>query len=362
MINYIFLKNYVITFDLHFHILTWVVYISLFYISYSFLIPVYLFREKAVSFLIGSIFIIAVFYFINLSIGRNQFITVFKETDEAPAPGFFPPGERPPDSLVHFRPPMTEFDRQNIRKPELERMLEGRMPPRRGPELLPLYGLFLVYFASVSIKVLQKLKDDEKKQESIFKERISTELTYLKQQINPHFLFNTLNNIYSLSINNPDLTPAAILKVSSILRYTLYKSDKTLALLRDEIDIINAYLDLQNMRFKNALPIKYSVIGEIGEYKVEPFIFLPLVENAIKFGISGTGDFFISISITIKSGKIKFLISNKINQTGSDSEHSGIGLKNIKRRLDLVYPEDHEFNVKEEEGMFSVFLELPLRT
>ena len=87
------------------------------------------------------------------------------------------------------------------------------------------------------------------------KERISTELIYLKQQINPHFLFNLLNNLYALSIKNPELTTEAILKVSSILRYTLYKSDNSLALLREEIEIINAYIDIQKMRSKNNLPI-----------------------------------------------------------------------------------------------------------
>jgi LytS/YehU family sensor histidine kinase len=281
---------------------------------------------------------------------------------EAPVSRFFPPGDRPQDSLNRFGPLMPGFNRQNIKKPELERMLEMRRPPRRGPELLPLYGLLLVYFASISIKVLLKFKDDGKKEEFLNNERIATELTYLKQQINPHFLFNTLNNIYSLSIKNPGITPAAILKVSSILRYTLYKSEKTLALLREEIEIINAYLDLQNMRFKDQLPLNYSVEGNVGEYKVEPFIMLPLVENAIKFGMAGINDSFINIHITIKSDKVKFLISNKINQAGDDNEHSGIGLKNIKRRLDLVYPDCHEFKITDEGGIFSVLLVLPLRT
>jgi LytS/YehU family sensor histidine kinase len=281
---------------------------------------------------------------------------------EPPEGNFFSPGDGSHDTLRYPQPPMREFDRQDIKKPELERMLLGRRPPRQGPQLLPLYGLLLVYFASISIKVLLKFKDDETKEEFIHKERISTELSYLKQQVNPHFLFNTLNNIYSLSIKNPDSTPEAILKVSSILRYTLYKSDKALALLSEEIEIINAYLELQNMRFKDKLPLKYSIDGEVGQYKVEPFIMLPLVENAIKFGMSDINDSFINISITIIKDKIKFFISNKINLKISDTENSGIGIKNIKRRLDLVYPDCHEFKITEEEGVFSVLLELPLST
>jgi hypothetical protein len=323
---------------------------------------VYLLRKRSVAFLIGSILIIAISYTVNLSLVRNQSFTVFKEMKEPFGPNFFLKGGVPPDSLRPPQPMRQEFDRQDIKKPELERMLDGRRPPRLGPQLLPLYGLLLVYFASISIKVMLKFKDDETKEEYIHKERISTELSYLKQQVNPHFLFNTLNNIYSLSIKNPEITPEAILKVSSILRYTLYKSDKTLALLREEIDIINAYLELQNMRFKDKLPLKYSIEGEVEEYKVEPFIMLPLVENAIKFGMAGLNESFIIISITIKSDKIKFFISNKINLIESDYEHSGIGIKNIKRRLDLVYPNSHEFKITEENGTFSVLLELPLST
>lgn len=362
MINYIFLKNYVVVFDLKFHILTWIVYISLFYFSFCFLIPVYLFKAKTVSFIIGSILIVAATYFINLSVAKNQFITVFKEMKEQSPPMFSPHGDMPHDSLSLFRLPMTEFDSQNIKKPEFERMLDRRMPPRRGPELLPLYGLLLVYFASISIKVLLKFRDDEKKEEYIVKERISTELTFLKQQVNPHFLFNTLNNIYSLSIKNPEKTPEAILKVSSILRYTLYKSDQTPALLKDEIEIINSYLELQNMRFKDKLPLKYNLSGDVKDYKIEPLIMLPLVENAIKFGVSSKNDSFINISILIKSNKIEFLISNKVNLKEGISEHSGIGLKNIRRRLDLIYPDCHQFVIKEADDIFSVYMELPLRT
>jgi two-component system LytT family sensor kinase len=362
LINYIFLKNYVIFFDLKFHILTWIVYICLFYICFSFLIPVFLLRKRTAAFLIGSILTIAVSYTIDLSLARNQSFTVFREMRGSPYGNFVPPFGRLQDSMKPPQLPMREFDRQDIKKPELERMLDARRPPRQGPQLLPLYGLLLVYFSSISIKVLLKFKDDETKEEFIHKERISTELSYLKQQVNPHFLFNTLNNIYSLSIKNPALTPEAILKVSSILRYTLYKSDQTLALLKEEIEIINAYLELQNMRFKDKLPLKYSIEGEVGEYKVEPFIMLPLVENAIKFGMSGINDSFINISITIKSGTIKFFISNKINLIESDTEHSGIGIKNIKRRLDLVYPDSHKFEITDEAGIFSVLLELPLST
>jgi two-component system LytT family sensor kinase len=366
MINYVFLKNYVINFDLTFHILIWAIYVSLFYICYSFLIPIFLFRKKVLAFIAGSLILISGSYLINQTIAINQFITVFKQMGGAPGPNPFGPNQSKPVPPGLMRPPFPEFDREVLRRPDLEIMLQNMRPMGRGPgfdrKLCSLSGVLLVYFATISIKVLLKLRDDEKKKEEIMKERISTELLYLKQQVNPHFLFNTLNNIYSLSIKNPEITPSAILKVSSILRYTLYKSDNSLALLRDEIEIINAYMDFQKMRFKNNLPVTYDVSGPIDDYKIEPFILLPLIENAFKYGMDNINDSFINIQITIKSEKLKFLISNKKSYTnGINLEHSGIGLKNIKRRLDLVYPDCHELLIVDNDDIFSVCLELPLK-
>ena len=239
-LNYLFLKLYVIYFDLHFHILIWLLYLSIFYISFSFLIPVFLLKKKILMFIICSIILLVVSYFVNDSIERNQFITIFRENmNNKPDQNFF----RPPDDrrapFGQAGPPFG-LNRQEISRPDLDRMLNLSPPkPFGGAGFFSIYGLFIMYFASISIRFLQKLHDDDKNESEITRERISTELLYLKQQVNPHFLFNTLNNIYSLSIKNPSITPEAILKVSSILRYTLYKSDNSLALLKDELEIIN---------------------------------------------------------------------------------------------------------------------------
>jgi two-component system, LytTR family, sensor kinase len=366
MINFIFLKYYVIHFDLSFHILIWVVYILLFYISYSLLIPLFLFKKKVFYFVAGSLIVISSIYFINQIIARNQFKTVFNQTESTPWQNFYDP---------HAYNTMPQGPIGSLSSNELDRVPDGKTnpdtypgekppPPGRDPgfdrKLFLLYGLLLVYFASISVRVLLKFRDDEEKKEEIMEKRISTELLYLKQQVNPHFLFNTLNNIYALSIKNPEITPGAILKVSSILRYTLYKSDNSLALLKDEIEIIIAYIDFQKMRFKNGLPITYNVSGSIDDFKIEPFILLPLIENAFKYGMVDINNTFINIQITIISDKLKFLISNKKNfRTVTDMEHSGIGIKNIKRRLDLVYPDCHKFKIVDEDEIFSVFLELP---
>ena len=315
-INYILLKYYFIKIDLSGYALIWLVYLILFYISFSFLVPVFLFRKRIFAFITGSIISVCALYFIIQAISENQFKLL--------------------------------YDNRTVNNPEYDR------------SLLLLYGLLLIYLAGFAIKIVLKIKKDEEKKEEILDKRMSTELLYLKQQVNPHFLFNTLNNIYALSIKSPEITPAAILKVSSILRYALYKSDNPLALLKDEIEIINSYIDFQKMRFKNSLPITYNVSGPIDDFKIEPFILLPLIENAFKYGMVNINDTFIDIRITINSGKLKFSISNKKSYTTeSDLEHSGIGIKNIRRRLNLLYPDCHKFKIVDKDDIFTVFMELP---
>jgi hypothetical protein len=365
MINFIFLKSNLLIFDIRFHILQWILYISLFYINYSFLIPVFLLRRRIMAFLAGSLILISTAYILNEIIARNQFITVFRQNGTPGNNTTRPPGQfnqTPPG----FKIPPPEFDREQMKRPDFEMHLRNGRGPGFGPDLgrklFPLSGLMLLFFASTSAKVFLQLRDNEKKRDDIEKERISTELLYLKQQVNPHFLFNTLNNLYSLSIKNPSLTPEAILKVSSILRYTLYKTDNTLALLREEIEIINAYIDIQKMRSKNALPASYELSGDPGDNRIEPFILLPLVENAFKYGMADINNSFINILITINPDHLQFIVENRKNLPSvPDPDHSGIGLKNIKRRLDLVYPDAHELRIEDMESIFKVFLELPLK-
>jgi two-component system, LytTR family, sensor kinase len=363
--NFVFLKNYLVIFDLKFHILTWVLYIVLFYITYLFLVPGFLLNKRILSFIFLSLVFLGGAYFIHKHIFESQFITVFRHNNMMPMP---PPGQHQGQNQP-MRPGFGEeppsVDRELMQRPEFDRMLEKGKPfggrPDFGRKLFPVTGLLLVFFASISAKVYLRLRNDEQKREELEKERIATELGYLKQQVNPHFLFNTLNNLYALSIKNPDITPDALLKVSSILRYTLYKTDNSPALLRDEIEIMNAFIDFQKMRSKNSLPVEYDVTGEVGNHTIEPFVLLPLVENAFKYGMADIKNSFIRIQLTINPGRLEFYVENKKNHLAvSDPEHSGIGLKNIQRRLNLVYPDNHLFRIDDKDETFSVLVELPV--
>ncbi len=366
LFNFVFLRNNVINFDLRFHILTWIVYITFFYLNYLFLIPYFLLRKRILIFIFFALVSIGSAYFINEETAKYQSITVFRQ-DNLARQWLNPDPEQLKPTPPEFGDSSPLFNREVMKRAESGRMINDGSPFRHRPDLLRIIisvsGLLLLFFAGISVKVFLRFSDDEKKRDAMEKERIATELSYLKQQINPHFLFNTLNNIYALSLKSPELTQVALLKVSSILRYTLYKTDNLPASLQEEIEIINVYIEFQNMRLKNNLPVEFKLEGEVGSHKIEPFIILPLVENAFKYGMIDINDSFIRIHVTIKETLIQFYVENK--KTGviaNDPEHSGIGLKNIQRRLYLVYPEDHLFRINDTEGTFSVFVELPLET
>lgn len=231
-----------------------------------------------------------------------------------------------------------------------------------GPVIFTLTGIIFFYIISLLLKLLQKWNNHEKYKTEVEKEKILIELKLLKQQINPHFLFNSLNNIYSLSICKSDKVTIAILKLSSILRYFLYENVDSIIYLKDEIDVINDYIELQKLRINDKVTLSYNVVGDLGYHKIEPFIILPLIENTFKFGIDNVNESFIDIAIIVMNNKLGLRIKNKIVYKPQSKEHnSGIGIKNIKRRLDLLYPGKYIFEINESDDIFSTHLEIKLK-
>jgi LytS/YehU family sensor histidine kinase len=213
-----------------------------------------------------------------------------------------------------------------------------------------------------SFRLIEKWQDDEKQKVKLEKEKVSTELSFLKQQINPHFLFNSLNSIYSLSISKSETTPDSILKLSSILRYVLYESEKELVFLHDELQTIKDYIELQKLRLTEMVTVNYKVEGISENKKIEPLLLIPIIENAFKYGVDNIKKSFIDINIKIREGKIELEVSNKIVAIADKNKtDSGIGIKNIKRRLDLLHGNNYEFDIKEENNVFSVRLKLNLK-
>lgn len=206
------------------------------------------------------------------------------------------------------------------------------------------------------------------KASSLQKTQLQTELAYLKSQIQPHFFFNTLNNLYSLTLDKSDKAPETVLKLADLMSYVIYDSAKSVVLLEDEIKHIRTYVDLERLRYGDRLHMKIGVEGEIENIKVPPLLFIPYIENAFKHGGS-TRDQVIPIEICFKAeGKmLSFKCKNNISQDEEvhkkllEKSHHGIGLKNTERRLNLRYSNEYELNVSDENGIFEVELKIPIK-
>ena len=234
-------------------------------------------------------------------------------------------------------------------------------------DFLDILKFQIVYVFLTSLLKLSKgwfsLMESRNKLMQLQKEKIATELKALKAQVNPHFLFNSLNNIYSLSLKQSLLTPEIILKLSSIMRYMLYETTEEFVLLKKELDIINDYVELQRIRSDRQAKIKLLIKGDAAEYKIAPLLFIPFIENAFKHGVKASLDAtFVNINIEVGENNITFKSENnkgEIDKTESD-DYKGIGLENVKKRLELIYKDKYYLEINNEDEKFRVKLELDL--
>lgn len=312
--------------------------------------PVFFFKKRFILYILTSLALLISLQFLKQGLDKKHFEKIFhtEMRDGRLMPDRFGPGNMglPPDKSG----------------PE-------RMPPpdRHRPEKMPrplfsLYGLVLVYLASISLRFIQKWQDDEKRNREIEKEKITTELTFLKQQVNPHFLFNALNSIYSMTINTSDIASNTILKLSAILRYMLYETENRLVNLSDEINIIGDYIELQKIRLPQNVKVNYHVSGYAGSNQIAPLLLMPLIENAFKYGVDNVNNASIDIMISILDNEVELQIQNRIVQTKQDAgSDSGIGIKNIRRRLELLYPGRYYFDTGQTNGTFTVTLRIKLK-
>ena len=188
------------------------------------------------------------------------------------------------------------------------------------------------------------------------KEKIISELQLLKAQVHPHFLFNTLNNIYSFSLENSPKTPGLILKLSSLLSYMLYDCKAEEVLLEKEIEVMKNYIDLEKERYGNKIEISLNIEGDIKDKFIAPLLLLPFLENAFKHGTSEQVEkSWLSIDISVKEFTLRCKIVNSKNEVVPISQ-SGIGIQNVKQRLLFLYPHKHELKLTDEGNFFVVSL------
>lgn len=192
-----------------------------------------------------------------------------------------------------------------------------------------------------------------------------SELKFLKTQINPHFLFNSLNNLYALSLKKSDQTPKAILKLSEILRYVLYEASEEKVPLEKEIEYLKNYIEIEKLRFGDRAQISFFEEQEYGEALIEPMLLIPFVENAFKHGLGKTnGPGFIEIHSQLINNTFFFTVTNNVNAANevyTNEQSGGIGLLNVKNRLDILYPERYQLDQTKSGKHFQVQLKLELQ-
>ncbi len=220
--------------------------------------------------------------------------------------------------------------------------------------------LYAVTFVT-AIKLLVDWTIEKRRNEDLAKLQMSTELKYLRTQIQPHFFFNTLNNLYALTLKKSDNAPRLVLKLSDIMQYVLYEVVSSKANLLQEINHINNFIDIERMRFKDRIEFDMDITGEIDGLQVPPLLFLSFVENCFKHGLNGNEKVQVNMSFnTLNNHYLEFNVANNFNPKNYVEENHGIGIANAKRRLQLLFSNDFILETKVKGDIYNLFLKIPV--
>ena len=297
-----------------------IIFIAVFYLNYAFLIPKFLLNKKIVLYVIISLALIFFFFFI--------LETLLKPT---------------------------------IRPRLLNEMLNNNPGElRRNNNLNPPILLLLFFALSTCIKLVSEWYQSEKERTIAASQKINSELSFLKAQLNPHFLFNTLNSIYSLANKKSDDTTVAIVTLSELMRYMIYEANEEYISLEKEIEYIKNYISLQLLRLKDSSGVKINIHGDLN-YKIEPLLLISFIENAFKYGTDFKGKTDIQIKISTDNNELQLQVYNVSSLQNAIKRDSGIGLENIQNRLNLLYPNSHKLEIVAEKKSFEVNLKIKLK-
>lgn len=310
-----------------------VLFVGFYYLNYYFLVPRFFIQRK---YLIYGLICLGVL------ILTTALPSLF--FDSAPKGPMFhesPPG-RPPDMPLGFERPdfRRDFNFSRIISPDVS------------------YAFFvfaLVLLVSLGLRITRQWQQAEK-------EKVNAELAFLKAQINPHFLFNTLNNIHSMVITRSEKTSEAIEVFSDLMRFVIFETrNETVPLIR-KLQYISNYLELQRMRLPAGVEVNFVAEGNPNADQIAPMILMPFIENAFKYGVSTEKKSIIDIRIEIRDHELLFLIKNtKFKRTDFPNEVSQLGIGNTIKRLNLIYPGRHKLNISETEDTYQVSLQINLK-
>ena len=294
-------------------------YAILFYINYFVLIDRFLFKNQTIKYILLNGVIIMVFLTIKSQIDTHLFIDII---------------------------------RKSSRNTEV-------WPPFK----MIIYVQMLSYLApvlfSAAIKTTKRLIKTEAQRKEATNSKLESELQHLHYQLQPHFFFNSLNNIYSMVDISPEQAKKSIHSLSKLMRYMLYETNMDVLPLSKEIDFMKKYIDLMKLRVSDKTEVSYSFPEEETGIKIAPLLFISLIENAFKHGVSATKESYINISMTSNEKTVQFAIENdNFPKKTDDKSGSGIGLQNVEKRLQLLYPNKHSFNTRIVNNRFLIDLKI----
>ncbi|WP_289039012.1 sensor histidine kinase [uncultured Zobellia sp.] len=296
---------------------------ALFYFNYYYLVPRFLLKNQKKAYIIISILLLLV-----IAYGVHLLF--------------------PPEIPKNFGP-LVEYMKEN----------RGNRIPFRG-SFMPLVTFAVPYCFAIMLRVYNELQKNENLRKTVEKEKVQSELQFLKTQLNPHFLFNSLNTIYSLSVKKSPDTSEAIINLSELMRYMIYEADKDLVPLNKEIEYIKSYVALQRLRLANSENVFLKISGDDSGKIIPSLLFISFIENAFKYGTDYQGKTMVKINLLIKERSIQLYVLNKIGKHRVKTENSGVGLQNVKNRLNFLYPNSHFLEIEDDGVNYEVNLILNL--
>lgn len=322
-----------------------ITYFSLYYLNAYILIPNLFLRKKYAWYSVIIMLLFAGVYFLK---PYDKLLRCNEKKSPASAYAI-PPGQAvltghnilpPPPGNVpqYFAPPMRH--------------------PRRHWDMFSVFIFLIIMALSTAVRIIRQWQLIEQRATQAEADKASAELSFLKAQINPHFLFNTLNNIYTLALMKDENAPDSIMKLSNIMRYVTDDATKDFVSLQDEINCINDYIELQRLRIGEKTTIDLDISEDIGNVQIAPLILMTFIENVFKYGISKHNKSVIVIKIKSNETGIYFFCQNKIFPEKEENKRAGIGLINTRQRLAHLYPGKHILNINTENELYTVELTL----
>ena len=238
---------------------------------------------------------------------------------------------------------------------------QGNQEPLTGIHFIEMMigAIYVIAFVS-AIKLGFDWINEKRRNDELQKVQLQTELNFLKSQIQPHFFFNTLNNLYALVIKNSPNAPNVVLKLSEIMQYVLYEVKEPKISLFKSINYVHSYLELEKLRYGERVKSEINIEGSIDDVEIPPLLFLPFIENCFKHGTGDNEDIKVVIDFVIKDNFLYFTVWNTFNSEKDPPARQGIGIENVKRRLQLLYGNRYHLETHSEGNNFKVELNLPL--